>query len=346
MLTAKLKQPVIDFYHYPLIGDDDWRYVFATARVRALQTQMLTKATFSDMAGAAGFEQVVEILGATEYAAIQTAASFLEVEECLHFHRAVVRNLFAELMLDEPLVRLLQSRDDFANMRLAVRRIVTERPLGQGYSYQGNVSPDLFEEIFEHENYELFPDYLQEAVERAILGYYEGKDIRRIDYAIDAVQSAYELKTAGEFNSIFLLGLYRIQIDLTNIRTILRLKWSQSEQRNVLIEGGFLNTAELLRALESGYEGLPGLFFATPYYEIVSSGVNYLTTRNSFLRLEQLCEDHVIGFLKLTNTITPGPQPVIAYLLMKENDIRKIRLILTAKKHSLEPGLLVDRLGE
>lgn len=335
----------LDFYRYPPVGEDDWRYVFATGTVRALETKMLTRAALSDMANAAGFEQAVDALGATEYAAIQTAASFAEAEESLHFHRAVVRELFAELMLDEPLVRLLQSRDDFANMRLAVRRIVTERPLGQGYNHQGNVSPELFGAIFEEENYALLDDYLRGAVEQAILSYYENKDIRRIDYAIDAAQFAYELQTACRLGSVFLQGLYRIQIDLTNIRTMLRLKWSWSEERKVFIQGGFLKPAEFLRALDVDYEAMPVLFFAGPYYEIISSGVSYLTAQNSFLRLEQLCDDYLDGFLKLTNTITAGPQPIIAYLLAKENEIRKVRLILTAKKHQLQTGLILDRLG-
>jgi len=88
------------------------------------------------------------------------------------------------------------------------------------------------------------------------------------------------------------------------------------------------------------------LFFTTPYYEIVSNGVSYLTSQNSFLRLEQLCEDYLTGFLKLTSTITAGPQPIIAYLLLKENEIRKVRLVLTAKKHGLETNLVLDRLSQ
>ena len=35
---------------------------------------------------------------------------------------------------------------------------------------------------------------------------------------------------------------------------------------------------------------------------------------------EQQCEEHLTGFLKSTIQITAGPQPIIAYLLLKEND--------------------------
>ncbi len=51
-------------------------------------------------------------------------------------------------------------------------------------------------------------------------------------------------------------------------------------------------------------------------------------------------------FLKTTSQITAGHQPVVAYLLRKENEIRKIRLILNAKKNNLDTRLILDRLGD
>ena len=53
-----------------------------------------------------------------------------------------------------------------------------------------------------------------------------------------------------------------------------------------------------------------------------------------------------MGFLKMTAFITSGPQPVIAYLMMKENEIRTVRMVLTGKKNALEAKLILDRLAE
>jgi len=87
------------------------------------------------------------------------------------------------------------------------------------------------------------------------------------------------------------------------------------------------------------------LFYVTPYYEVVDAGANYLLSHKSFLRLEQRCEEHLLGLLKTTIQITTGPQPIIAYLLMKENEIRMVRLILTAKKNFLDTQLILDRIS-
>ena len=349
-----VEQPVLDFYLYPPLGGDDWRYGHQTARVRVLETQMLSAAVLLDMANAESFESAADLLAAGEYALPHGSKNFAEVENVLQFRRSAVRKLFEELMLDKPIVELFRARDDFANLRLALRRTLTERPLGTGYSNEGNVSPQIFKQVFEEKNYELFPDYMAEAIEQVVLAYYqnpvrrsgsEGKDIRRIDYVIDRLQAEYNLKKARRLKSVFLLGLFRIQIDLTNIRTMLRLKFTESQQRDVFLKGGYIELERLRHGLELGCEALGPLFFVTPYCRVVEAGANYLMSNKSFLKVEQQCEEHLTGFLKSTIQITTGPQPIIAFLLMKENEIRNVRLILTAKKNFLDTKLILDRIS-
>ena len=343
-MTAVAEQTILDFYTYPPIGGDDWRYAFETARVRALEMQMLGKTTLLDMANAEDFEQAIGLLGSGEYVLPQ-GADIAQIEDILRLRRSAIRKLFADLMLDKPVTELFKTRDDFANLRLALRRTLTERPLGTDYSDDGNVPPEQFAEVFEEENYSLFPDYMQQAAEQAILAYYQNKDIRQIDYAIDRAQAEYNLKQARRLESVFLLGFFRIQIDLTNIRTMLRLKFTESDQRNVFLRGGYIEMERLGNAMDTDYETMGSVFFVTPYHRVVETAANYFSSDKSFLKAEQQCEEHLRGFLKTTVQITAGPQPIIAYLLMKENEIRTVRLILTAKKNSLDTKLILDRLG-
>jgi V/A-type H+-transporting ATPase subunit C len=336
---------VLDFYTYPPVGADDWRYVFQSAQVRALELQMLTRAAFLDMANAENFQVAADLLSATEYSMPRSDKSSPEMENNLSLRRSAIRELFADLILDKPIVKLFKTRDDFANLRLAVRRTLTDKPIGTDYSADGNVPPEQFEQVFAEENYTEFPDYMADASERAVLAYYRNKDIRQIDHSIDSAQAEYNLKQAHRLNSIFLLGLFRIQIDLTNIRTMLRLKFTESEQRNVFFKGGFIELERLERGTEIGYDALAPLFFVTPYYHLVEAGAAYLTSEKSFLRIEQQCEEHLTGFLKSTVQVTAGPQPIIAYLLLKENEIRTVRLILTARKNNLDTKLILDRIS-
>ncbi|MBN1125201.1 MAG: V-type ATPase subunit [Sedimentisphaerales bacterium] len=343
---ATVQQAVIDFHRYPPIGTDDWRYGFATGKIRCLETTMLSRATLLDLANAESFSAAMDLLSSTEYSAGGAVESFAQIEELLLQRRHELRTLFIALMQDPELVELLRARHDFANMRLAIRRVVTDRPIGLDYSDFGSVPAEEFEEAFEQENYSRFPMYLQEAIEEAVLAYYENKDIRSVDYAIDRCEAKYRIRTSEELGSVFLLSFYRVRIDLTNIRTLLRLKAAERDERDLFLPGGFVEIERLVHGLDLGYEGLAPLFFATPYYEVVEGGVAYFTTEQSFLRLERLCEEYLFGFLRTTRSITAGPQPIIAYLLLKENEIRMVRMLLSAKNNGMDAKLILDRLGE
>ena len=344
-MVGAVGQTVLDFYMYPPVGEDDWRYAFQTAQVRALETRMLSAATLRDMANAEDFEQAADLLASSDYALPHGGRNFAEIENTLQTRRSAVRMLFEDLMIDKSAVELFKSRNDFANLRLALRRVLTEKPIGADYSSDGNVSPEVLEQVLGEENYGLFPDYMTEATEQAVLAYYENKDIRRIDYAIDRLQAEYNLRKAHQLESLFLIGLFRIQIDLANIRTMLRLKFTESEYRDVFLKGGFIELGRLERAVDAGYESQGQLFFSLPYHRLVETGSGYLASDESFLKLEKQCENYLTGFLKTTAQVTAGPQPVIAYLLMKEIEIRNVRLILTAKKNSLDIKLILDRIS-
>lgn len=333
-----------DFYRYPPVGEDNWDYMYASAKVRALEIGLISRGTLADMINAADFATAAEMLSSTEYA-IAPGSTDAQIEQMLQERRTAIRALFADLMQDSELVRTLQAREDFANMRLAIRRLVTDRPMGLDYSNEGSVPAEEFEDILRQENYERLPDYLQEAVEAAVLGYYENKDIRKIDYGIDSVEFQWRLSKAVESGNVFFISYARLLIDLYNIKTMLRLKAAEREEREHFFDGGFVDTDKFVQGLQAPYESISAMFYATPFYELIEEGVRYLRSDQSFLRLEQQCEDYLMGFLKSTREIAAGPQPVIAYFLMKEAEIRTLRMVLTGKKNGLSSRLLLDRLG-
>jgi V/A-type H+-transporting ATPase subunit C len=334
-----------EFFPYPPVGAEDWRYAFQTAQVRSLETQMLTRTALADMANASDFATAISALSGTEYTLPQGTGGF-ELETVLGQRRAAVRRLFEDLMLDERIVTVFRSRVDFANLRLVLRRVLTDRPIGTDYSPEGNVPPEALRQAFEEQNYSSLPAVLQAAVNEAVLAYYQNKDIRQIDGSLARSQAAGQLGTAQVADGgIFLICLFRLQIDLTNLRTMLRVKLLQADPRDAFLDGGFLEMDRLRQGLELPYEALAPLFISTPYHSLVEAGAGYLAANGSFLKLEQQCDQYLLGYLKQTLHVSAGPQPVIAYLLAREQEIRTVRLILTAKRNHLATPLILDRVA-
>jgi V/A-type H+-transporting ATPase subunit C len=335
-----------DFFVFPEVGADDWRYAYAAAKVRALETQMLDRPVLADIAAAPDLDSAVRILAPTEYSLGHDARDAERTERTLLERRSAVRNLFSSLVesSDNTVVELFKSRADFTNIRLAARRIAAQRPSGGGYSDEGTLSADGLMSILEQEDYDLLPLHMRQSLEAAVLAYYKDRDIRRIDYAVDSYENDYRLETASGLGNVFLCGLFMIEADLTNIRTMLRLRLSESRP-DVFLDGGFVEVELFRNALEAPAEATASFFFATPYHRIVESSVGYMASNRSFLRAECLCREHVDGFLASTARVTAGIQPLIAFLLRKENEIRMIRGLLSAKRYGLGVQLVRDWAG-
>lgn len=337
------EQPLLYFNLYPPIGDCDWRYTFATAQVRAMEDRMLTAQSFAELANAKDINEAAEMLAGTEYA-ISSRTTDEDIEQMLCRKRTETRVFFEQLVIDDKIIQLFRAKIDFANMRLAIRRFVLKRPLGSDYCWEGNVLPEKFEQVFEQENPSGLPEYFQQGIEAGIVGYYKNKNVRDIDLEIDKVEADRLLKLANGIGSIFLQELLRMQNDLINIRTMMRMKFTGLLNTDVFLRGGYIEKSRLVQCSDVGYEALAQHFYATPYYHLIEIGVNYLEKEDSFLKFEAVCDGHLLGFLKTTRYITAGTQPIIAHLLLKEHEIRMVRTVLACKRANIEPKVILDRI--
>ncbi|MFA5293303.1 MAG: V-type ATPase subunit [Phycisphaerae bacterium] len=339
------QQNVLHFSLYPPVGEEDWRYIFATAQVKTLSEKLFDSAFFAEMANSNSFKDTVELLNGTDYAMTESVSNE-ELEKLLCDRRRETKKLICQLLIDEKIIEFLQARSDFANMRLAIRRLVLEKPLGNPADYcdQGNIPVDQFELVFEQEDYTALPKYLQEAVEAGVLGYYKNKNVRDIDIAMDKVEAEFQIKNAAEAGSVFLVELMRMYADITNIRTMMRLKFTEMQDRDVFMPGGYIDPARLSQMIDIGYDGLAQAFAATPYYQILEAGAGYMQSNNSFLKLEAAAEWHLTGYLKSADQITAGHQPIVAYLMRKEHEIRMVRMVLACKKAQMDPKVIHDRI--
>jgi len=339
-----MEQPLFNFTTYPAIGEDDWRYIYATAEIRAIEDKLLGQPFFAELAGAKNIKDALDMLSGTDYA-VSAGANGQETEQMLGRRRSEVRRLFERLIDNEKIVEFFQSPIDFANMRLAIRRLVLEKPLSDDYCDLGGVSVAQFEAAFSDEDYGGLPEHLQEGIEAGVLGYYKNKNVRDIDFAIDKVEADFLLGEAMGVGGVFLEELFRIQTDLTNIKTMFRMKYSDSQLRNMFFDDGYIEPSRLAQCLEAGYDTIVQNFLATPYQYVVEVGAAGLQKENSFIKLEAACDAHLNGFLKTTRYITAGTQPIIAYLLLKEQEIKMMRMVLACKKSQIEPKIILDRLA-
>ena len=189
---------------------------------------------------------------------------------------------------------------------------------------------------------------MAQAVQDAIVAYYDDKNPRNIDLAVDRGAIMYRRALAAELKNEYLLGLCALLADLNNIRSMARLKWLEENSKllaRTFLPGGSIELSRLQGALAASWEAISTMFFATPYTQIIEHGLGCLVADDSFLHLERYCDDYLTDYLRATNQVVAGPEPLVAYLLGAEQEIRSVRLILSAKQANLPADSIRDRLA-
>ncbi|TET79445.1 V-type ATP synthase subunit C, partial [candidate division TA06 bacterium] len=88
----------------------------------------------------------------------------------------------------------------------------------------------------------------------------------------------------------------------------------------------------------------PARFAATPYIEIIEAGGSDVVANGSFSRLEKADDDYLMGYLRLTKMVTFGIEPLYTYLLVKENEVKSIRMVMVGKLYGIPGQMIRERL--
>jgi V/A-type H+-transporting ATPase subunit C len=77
---------------------------------------------------------------------------------------------------------------------------------------------------------------------------------------------------------------------------------------------------------------------------VVSDGIEQLKVHGSFAPLERGCDDLMMELLRTSGRTSFGPEPLAAFVLLKEFEIRSVRAVLVGKLNGLPRDKIKERL--
>ncbi len=330
---------------YPHTESQDTKYAYAVGRIRALEEKLISAHRIARLLEAEGGDELLRILQDTAYSPWLPETP-RDYEHIIKQARGELYELLDKLISERELVKCLRLKYDYYNAKVLTKGTIGEKEVDKLLSGFGNINPQEMKLLFQEERYDKLPYLLSKAIPEAIEVYYTRKDPRFLDILLDNSYYSYLL---GQDENIFLNTLTKIEADLVNIKTFFRVRLLKEESKllkEAFIEKGFLGLTRFLDPFDEPIEGVPRYFEYTPYARVVSEGVEYLQSKNSFLRLEKLCDDHFIGFLKRAKYLTFGVEPLIAYFYAKENEFKMLRMIFVGKLNAVPSNLIKERLPE
>ncbi|HCW03840.1 MAG TPA: V-type ATP synthase subunit C [Clostridium sp.] len=319
-------------------------------RLRVLETRLLDKAKLDRMIDSNSPWEAVKVLQESEYAAHMSQVKRAEdYEEMLSAELKRVYKLLYEISPEKSVVDVMSVRYDYHNIKVLLKAKTLKEDFSQLLLPIGMVELDKLKAAVLNETYSDLPKIMASAIEEAQRDFLSTKDPQRIDIITDRYMFRHMLDIAKEIQNRFVENYVRSQIDLTNVKSLIRVKKQNKDRKflkEVLIEGGNTDKDNLISLLMDNVESIAGKLSYADYIEPLRLGVEDYIKTGSLNSLEKLTDDYIVKIMKDAKYVSFGPEPVIAYIFAKENEIKLIRIIMVGKINGIDGEVIRERLRE
>ena len=174
----------------------------------------------------------------------------------------------------------------------------------------------------------------------------ESGELDKLPGALPAAVAEAKSVLAEDTGSQFLRGYVETQIDATNLRALIRtLRMGKNADflAGVLFESGTVEPAAILAAANHPAGGLNEIYGPTRFAQAAEAGEAALKG-GSLTEFEKRCDDAVSDYLAGAQMIPFGEAPLLAYLAARETEYTNIRILLMGRAAGLSPEVIRSRL--
>ncbi len=327
------------------ISADD--YLFAVSCLRAREVRRMTSDQLARMIDARDFDEAFRMLSEHGYDLSYDRDGQADVEATLTSLSANELRMCAEMIPDPHLLDFLRYPYDAHNLKSALKAEVRGEGTEDLLIDLGTVDSGSVQELALARNFDLFPENMRLSAPKAIEAYAKSRDPRLIDVILDRACYADVAAECRKFGLAYCEKLMEIKIDLTNVLTAIRLiRMNAFEDTDAMndyfIAGGTLD-APFFSVCVNGEDALLAALSSTEYAFLPSIPAN---ERQRLSDLDRICEDHYMEKARDAKNVSYGPEPVCAYLIALEYEIKNVRIILSAKRAGLDRQSIEKRLRQ
>ncbi|MCM1508586.1 MAG: V-type ATPase subunit [Ruminococcus flavefaciens] len=236
---------------------------------------------------------------------------------------------------------ILLYRNDFHNLKAVLKAMISSRDPDSYFIEPSNVSPELLKEAFRTKNSDILPDYMRETATSAYELLTRTLDGQLADTLIDTSCMTAMQRSAEDFGGEFIRRYVQIITVCADIKTAYRC--SKMNRQRAFLESAICGSSELdketlIRATLGGTESLLSFLEHTPYSELA------LLLKESPALFEKRCDDMLIELAEEARMKAFGADPLIAYYLAKEAEIKNLRIISVCRESGADVQTITERL--
>jgi len=322
----------------------------AVMRIKVLEKRLLAKSRLERMVEASDINEVIKILGETEYQySLGLALAPSEYEKILSGEMRRVYRLMDELTGEQVISKLLSLKYDYHNLKVLLKEKFLGTDLARLYISYGSEDFSRVKSAYLSENYEGIDEKMVEALRVATEDFELTRDPQRIDIIIDRYYFEHLLQLAKSTEIPLFEDYVKDTIDFTNMRTLIRVKKMDKDQNfldEVLLDGGYISKEKIYFALKSSLEEIMEAFKDERIGKALVKGIEAFKKTGNLNEYEKIMDNSLMKLHEPSRTTIFGPEPLFSYLYAKEAEIKALRIIMVSKMNQLSPETIRERLRD
>lgn len=322
----------------------DTDYLAISARIRAMETTLLTAERMDQLLESRSDEEVSKLLQECGYPELD-AARPEAMDAALSQTREELLADLGDSAPDSRYIDIFKLKYDYHNAKTILKAAAMDTDPARMLMDMGRISAETLKAAMDSGELDSLPGTLPEAIAEAKSVLDTTRDPQLSDIVLDRWMYRDMAQVAEVTGSRFLRGYVAAQIDAANLRALIRtLRMGKNADflAGVLFEGGELEPAAVL-AVAAGHGGLGEVYGPTRFARAAEAGEAALKG-GSLTEFEKQCDDAVGDYLSGAQMIPFGEAPMLAYLAARETEYTNIRILLMGRAAGLSQEVIRSRL--
>lgn len=323
----------------------DTDYLVISARVKAMETRLLTRERMEQILEAKSDEEAAKILQECGYPELD-AADPEAMDAALSAAREETLSDVMDGAPEPRYIELFKLKYDYHNVKALLKAEAMGTSADRMLMDMGRVPAAVLKEAVRTGELDELPPMLASAVAEAREILDTTRDPQLSDIALDRWTYADMAALAEDTNSDFLRGYVAVQIDAANLRALVRtVRMGKSPEflRGVLIEGGEIPTDGILTLSANHGSGMSEVYGPTRFAAAAEAGAEALRG-GPLTKFEKLCDDAVGDYLAGAQYVPFGEAPLVGYLAARETEYTNLRILLMGRGAGLPADVIRSRL--
>ncbi len=328
----------------------DNKYLYAVTRTRVLETRLLDRAKIDRMIDAKSAEDVIKVLSETDY-----AGSISEMNDVYDYESLLLREIvktyayIREVSPEPELTNIFLLKYDIHNLKVLLKSLILGEDNDSLLMNIGTIPVSRLKEAVKDRDFRGFYPKLTEGVQEILTGIETNPDPQYIDLLLDKSLYRVIFDIASHSKNPFLKEYLSTQIDLTNIRSFVRIKaigYGRDYLSKVIIENGNIDISFFDRNFDEPIDTLADKLLSTKYQKVVEEGLESYAATRTLTKYEKLADDFVFEIAKKGKYVAFGIEPLVGFIMAKENEIKIIRIVMVGKINQIPNELIRERLRD